>query len=178
MLVNTIFEDAVEQILDIAQRFSAALERAGIPNRIVGGLAVFLHVDARDPLAARLTRDVDIAFDRQWLDRVKAAVEPEGFVYRDAAGVDMFLETRSDRPRSAVRADYLEVVPESEPVRSAQGLWLAPIADLVRMKLTSFRLKDQVHIQDRDRAGLIIGKVEASLQEPLLQRLTAVRLSE
>ena len=68
MLVSTIFEDAVEQILDIAQRFSSALEKAGIPNRIVGGLAVFLHVDARDPLAARLTRDVDIAFDRSWLD--------------------------------------------------------------------------------------------------------------
>jgi hypothetical protein len=52
------------------------------------------------------------------------------------------------------------------------------VVDLVRMKLTSFRLKDQVHIQDLDSVGLITPAVEASLSEALLERLAQVRASE
>ena len=48
MLVNTIFEDAVEQILDVTKRFASALEAAGIPYRVVGGFAIFLHIDPLD----------------------------------------------------------------------------------------------------------------------------------
>ena len=48
MLANTIFEDAVEKLFDVTMRFAAALDAAGIPYRVVGGLAVFVHVDARD----------------------------------------------------------------------------------------------------------------------------------
>ncbi len=43
------------------------------------------------------------------------------------------------------------------------------------MKLTSYRLKDQVHIQDLDRAGLITAEIEKTLSEPLLARLLEVR---
>jgi hypothetical protein len=43
------------------------------------------------------------------------------------------------------------------------------------MKLTSYRLKDQVHIQDLDHAGLITPEIEQSLSEPLRARLTEVR---
>ena len=86
MLANTIFEVAVDQILDVAKRFSSVLENAGIPCRVIGGLAVFLHVDRMDPLAARLTRDVDVAIDRLDLDGIRVAVEPYGFRYRHVPG--------------------------------------------------------------------------------------------
>jgi hypothetical protein len=46
------------------------------------------------------------------------------------------------------------------------------------MKLTSFRLKDQVHIQDMDSVGLITPEIENSLSEPLRERLNQVRASE
>jgi hypothetical protein len=82
---------------------------------------VFLHVDAVEPIAARLTPDVDLAI-------------------------------------------------QSED--------LATVVDLVRMKLTSFRLKDKVHIQDLDGVGLITPEIEASLSEPLRQRLAEVRATE
>ncbi len=61
MLAKTIFEDKVEKIIHVTKRFSHAPEEVAIPYLIVGGLAVFVHVDARDPMAARLTRDVDVA---------------------------------------------------------------------------------------------------------------------
>jgi hypothetical protein len=187
VLVNATFEAAVDQILDVAERFSAAVEAAGIPCRVVGGLAVFLHVDEIDPLAARLTRDVDVAVERGYLERMVSAVEPLGFRYRHVAGVDMFVDAQNPKARSAihmvfvgekVRPEYVEPIPGSPPVRANRGILIAPVADLVRMKLTSFRLKDKVHIQDMDSVGLITPAIEASLSEPLQSRLAEVRRTE
>jgi len=187
VLANTIFEGAVEQILDVAARFTALLEKAGIPCRVVGGLASYLHVDQVDPLSARLTRDVDVAIDRARLEAVRAAVEPHGFLFRHAAGVDMFLLAENPNARSGVhlifvgekfRPEDLEPIPASTPVRAKQGILIAPVADLVRMKLTSFRLKDKVHIQDLDGVGLITPEIEQGLSEPLRQRLAEVRATE
>ena len=77
-----------------------------------------------------------------------------------------------------VRSEYLEPVPASEPVRTKEGILIAPVADLVRMKLTSFRLKDKVHIQDLDGVGLITPEIEQGLSEPLRGRLAEVRATE
>jgi hypothetical protein len=41
------------------------------------------------------------------------------------------------------------------------------VADIVRMKLASFRLKDRVHIQDIDSVGLITPDIEAGLSDPM-----------
>ena len=40
------------------------------------------------------------------------------------------------------------------------------------------RLQDRVHLQDLDSVGLITPEVEATLSEPLRQRLGEVRASE
>ena len=72
----------------------------------------------------------------------------------------------------------MEAIPDSEPARTKEGILIAPVADLVRMKLTSFRLKDKVHIQDMDSVGLITPEIEASLSEPLRERLAEVRATE
>jgi hypothetical protein len=187
VLTNTYFERQVEQILDVTKRFASALEAADIPYQVVGGLGVFLHIERVDPLSARLTRDVDFAIDRADLSRITEAVVPHGFAYRHAAGVDMFVDSSRPQARSAVhlvfvgervRTGYVEPVPAvSEPVRT-QGILVAPVGDLVRMKLTSFRLKDRVHIQDLDKAGLITAEMEASLPDALRARLVEVRASE
>ncbi len=78
-----------------------------------------------------------------------------------------------------VRAEYLEPVPGfSEPTRTEEGILLAPVADLVKMKLTSFRMKDQLHLKDLDSARLITAEIEASLAEPLRTRLAEVRAAQ
>jgi len=43
------------------------------------------------------------------------------------------------------------------------------------MKLTSYRLKDRLHIQDMDRAGLITAQIEAGLSGKLRRRLEEIR---
>ncbi len=165
----------VERLRDLAQRLHAALDAAGIPYRVVGGYATFVHVDTIDPIAARLTRDLDVAVCRSDIQKIIDAVAPFGFKYRHAAGVDMLVDSELPGAKNAVhlvfmnekvRPDYLEPVPGlSEPTRTAEGVLLAPVADLVRMKLTSFRLKDRVHIQDMDSVGLITPEIEASLSD-------------
>lgn len=187
MLVNTLFENRVEQLYDVTVRLALALEKAGIPYQVIGGFAVFSHVEAVDPLAARLTRDVDITVDRRQLREIAEAVEPAGFRYRHVAGVNMLVDAQEPKARSAVhmvfanekvRAEYVDSVPGiSHPERSARGYWIAPVADLVRMKLTSFRLRDKVHIQDLDAARLITREIEAGLGVLLQNRLAEVRAS-
>jgi hypothetical protein len=185
VLVNTLFENKVERLYDVSVRLASVLEGAGIPYQIIGGFAVFLHVDSVDPLGARLTRDVDITVDRARLQEIVAAVEPAGFRYRHVAGVDMLVDAKEPRARSAVhlvfanekvRPEYIDVAPGiSRPERSTREYWIAPVADLVRMKLTSFRLRDKVHIQDLDSARLITQEIEEGLSEALRGRLAEVR---
>jgi len=63
------------------------------------------------------------------------------------------------------------------PERSSRGYWIAPVADLVPMKLTSFLLKDKVHVQDLDSVHLITPEIDAALPEALRVRLAEVRAS-
>ena len=53
-----------------------------------------------------------------------------------------------------------------------------PVADLLRMKLSSWRLTDQVHIQGMDAAGLITPELEGGLPAELRERLRQVRTME
>jgi len=185
MITAKAVDKHVEQLFEVLRRFHSALTSANIAYRVVGGLGVFLQVSAKDPLAARLTRDVDVAIDRADLKRIAEAVKEHGFRYRHAAGVDLLVDTTQPKARSAihfvfvrekVRPDYVEPVPDfSAPTTTEEGILLAPVADLVRMKLTSLRLKDKVHLLDMDSVGLITPKIEASLPETLRERLKVVR---
>jgi hypothetical protein len=187
MLVTAHYEKRVEQLTDLASRFADALSRAGIEYRIVGGLAVYLHVNAIDPLAARLTRDIDAAVRRTDIEKIAQVVKPVGLEFRHVAGVDMLVDSARPKARSAVhlifvnekvRPEYAEPVPAFSPAAPVDGLVVAPVADLVKMKLTSFRDKDRVHVRDMDSVGLITPEIEAGLPEALRQRLAEVRASE
>jgi hypothetical protein len=187
MLTAAAYDIHVDQLLERMRRFHAAMEAGGIPYRIIGGLATFIHVFERQPIKARLTQDVDAGVARDDLQRIIRAAESGGFVYRHVAGIDMLLDPGKPSDRSAVhlifigekvRPGDLEEVPASDPVRTKEGIWICPVADLVRMKLTSFRLKDKVHIQDLDGVGLITPEIEAALPDPLRERLHEVRTLE
>ncbi len=187
MLTATAYDTHVEQLFDRIQKLHTLLTTAGVSYRIVGGMAVFIHVSERDPLRARLTADVDAAIERKDLPTVIAMAEKGGWVYRHSAGVDMLVDAAQPKARSAVhlvflservRPEYEEAVPSSPPVTTQEGILLAPVADLVRMKLTSFRLKDRVHIQDLDAVGLIDSEIEAQLPKRLRERLAEVRASD
>lgn len=188
MITATALDKHVEQLFDVLRRLHSALTEARIEYRIIGGLAIFFQVSERSHDAARLTRDVDVAVDRKDLERIAKAVQAFGFRYRHVAGVDMLVDAKEPKARSAVhlvfirekvRREYLEPVPGfTKPIVTKEGILLAPVADLVRMKLTSFRLKDKVHIIDLDSVGLITPEIELALPEALRDRLEQVRKEE
>jgi hypothetical protein len=136
-----------------------------------------MHVAERDPLRARMTADVDAAIDREYLPAVIEAARGSGWVYRHVSGVDMLVDAEQPKARSAVhlRSDN---VPTSLPAMTQEGFLLASVEDLLRMKLTSFRFKDRVHVQDLDGVGLISPDIEARLPDILRTRLADVRASE
>ena len=177
MLTAKAYDTHVEQLFARVRQLHSLLTDAGVPYRLVGGLAVFLHVAERDPLRARMTADVDAAIAREHLQAVIAAAAEVGWVYRHVAGVDMLVDAEQPRARSAVHL-FRDTVPVSPPDRTTEGLLLATVADLVRTKLTSYRLKDRVHIQDLDSVGLITPEIEAALPDLLRSRLAEIRATE
>lgn len=184
IFVNGFFEKRVDRLFDLAERVEAAFSSAGLEYRIVGGLATYLYVEEREPDAGRLTRDIDIAVRREDLSRIAEAVAPFGLVYRHVAGVDMLIPAGEPSARRAVhllftgekvRQEYPEAAPELEACRSIRGLRLIPLSDLIRMKLTSFRAKDEAHLKDLDDAGLITPEIESGLSPILRERLNRTR---
>ena len=97
MLTITAYDTHVEQLFKVVRRLAEALDPERIPYRIIGGLAVFLHVNERDPMAARVTRDVDVLVARRDLERISLAAQEHGFRFRHAAGVDMLVDAEHPR---------------------------------------------------------------------------------
>lgn len=54
-----------------------------------------------------------------------------------------------------VRAEYTETAPGVEQFELIKSMRTLAFPELVRMKLTSHRLKDRVHLQDMISVGLI-----------------------
>ena len=155
---------AVEKVRQRVLRAASALEKAGIPYAVAGGNAVAAWVSRVEEAAVRNTQDVDILLRRSDLEAAKTAMAQAGFVYRRAAGMEMFLDGLGAKARDAVhvvfagekvRPEYPAPAPdvsESEPAALFRVLGLEP---LVRMKLTSFRDKDRTHLRDLLEVGLI-----------------------
>src|SRR5262245_29773512 len=155
---------AVEAVRDRLSRAAAALEAAGVPYAVVGGNAVAAWVSRVDRAAARNTQDVDLLLRPTDLAAAAAALAAAGFVYQEAAGVHLFLDGLGAGPRDAihvvlagekVRPDYSLPAPDVTESESAGPFRLLNLDALVRMKLTSFRRKDQVHLLDLLGVGLI-----------------------
>jgi hypothetical protein len=171
---------AVEKVRQRLRRASQALEQAGIPYAVVEGNAVAAWVSEVDEAAVRNTRDVDILLRRGDLERAKAALGKEGFIYRHASGTDMFLDGPGAKARDAihivfaaerVRPDYELPAPDVDESKPTSTCQVIDLDALVRMKLTSFRRKDQMHLLDLIDVGLIDETWLDGLPDALRQRL-------
>ncbi len=155
---------AVEKVRQRVLRAASALEKAGIPYAVAGGNAVAAWVSRVDESAVRNTQDVDIVLRRSDLEAAKVALAEAGFVYHYSFGIDMFLDGPDARPRDAVhivfagekvRPDYPAPVPDVSESEATESFRIVALESLVRMKLTSFRDKDRMHLRDFLEVGLI-----------------------
>jgi hypothetical protein len=173
---------AVEKVRNRLLRATSALDKAAIPYAVAGGNAVAAWVSRVDEAAVRNTQDVDILLRRADLDAATVALSKEGFIRRHVASIDMFLDGPDAKARDAVhvvfagekvRKEYLLPAPDVTESEDAPPFRVLNLDALVRMKLTSYRRKDQVHLQDMLEVGLI----DASWCDRLLPDL-ASRLQE
>jgi len=171
---------AVDAVRERACRAAAALESAGISYAVIGGHAVAAWVARVDVEAVRNTKDVDLLVRRADLPGVTKALEGVGFVYRNVADVDLFLDGPEGSVRSAIHLVFAgekvrpgEVVTAPDVTESEPGpeFRIATLDALVRMKLTAFRLQDKVHLLDLVELGLIDEQLRDALPEPLAERL-------
>lgn len=155
---------AVEKVRERLRRATAALQGAGVAYAVAGGNAVAAWVSQVDEAAVRNTQDVAILLRRSDLPAAIAAMEAAGFVYRHAAGVDMFLDGPEAKARDAVhvvfagekvRPEYVLSAPDVTEARPTGVGEVLALDALVRMKLTSFRDKDRMHLRDMLDVGLI-----------------------
>lgn len=155
---------AVEDVRERARRAAAALTNAGIPFVVVGGHAVASWVARVDVEAVRNTKDVDLLVQREDFLRVIDALQAAGFVHRDVHGVDLFLDGAEGSVRSAIHIvfagekvypDYVLPTPSVSESEPGPDFPVPTLEALVRMKLTSNRLKDKVHVLDLLEVGLV-----------------------
>jgi hypothetical protein len=174
---------AVEDIRERACRATAALKQAGIAHVVIGGNAVAAWVARVDKEAVRNTKDVDLLVRRQDLPRVIESLQGVGFIHHYVNGIDLFLDGPQGSVRSGihivfaaekVRANDLAPSPDVAESEPGPDFPVPTLAALVRMKLTSFRLKDRVHLLDMLEVGLIDESWYGSLTPELAARLKEV----
>jgi hypothetical protein len=174
----------MERVEKRLRKVTAALDTAQIPYAVIGGNAVASWVARADPEATRTTKDVDILVRRQDLQRISEAVTRLGFEKRDLRRMVLFIDPGAPSKKAGVhlvwagekvRSTYSQPAPTvEESVIAPEGFRVLNLAALVRMKLTSFRDIDRVHVADLLRVGLIDDAVRKSLPSDLTKRLRAI----
>ncbi len=171
---------AIQEVRDRLLRSTAALEAGQVPYAVVGGNAVAEWVGRIDKAAVRFTQDVDVLIRRSDLPRAIEVLRQAGFVYGTSFGVTFFLDGPNANPRDAVHLVFSgEKVkeqdafpaPDVSEVDSAEQFKIVSLEGLVRMKLSAFRRKDQVHLLDMLGVGLIDSTWLPRLPSPLAERL-------
>lgn len=175
---------AMERVERRLKEVTAALDEAVIPYAVVGGNAVAAWVATVDPAATRTTKDVDILVRRSDLGQITQTLTKLGYRREDLRDLVIFVDPDEPSRRSGihlvwagekVRPSYLHPTPDvDEALREAGAFVVLDLPALVRMKLTSLRDIDRVHIADLLSVGLIDDRVRAALPKDLRQRLTQI----
>ena len=178
---------AVDRVEKRLRRVTAALDEAGIKYAVIGGNAVAAWVARIDQGATRSTKDVDLLVDQSDIDHIEEVLGEAGFTREDVLGVTLFRDPDEPSVRASihlvwaqqkVRPEYALPAPAlDESARDPQGFYVIDLPALVRMKLTSFRDIDRVHIADMLSVGLIDETVKRGLPDELRQRLNEIEQS-
>ncbi len=174
---------AVEKVRERLDRSCAALENAQVPYAVVGGNAVAAWVATKDDGAVRNTRDVDLLLQEEDLDRATEAMRKAGFLRETVFDVIMFLDGPDGKPSQGVhillagqkvKPEYVSPTPRIGQSVLIEGKRIVELEELVRMKLNSYRRKDQTHLIDMLSVGLIDASWPPRFESPLDQRLQSL----
>lgn len=182
------FVMAMDRVERRLKEVSAALDAAGIPYAVCGGNAVAAWVARVDPAATRATKDVDLLVRQADESKISQVMKGLGFERRDLRRMILYIDPEEPSTKSGVylvwadmliRPGYLSMSPTvDETVRDPGGFRVLDLPALVRMKLTSFRDIDRVHLADLKDVGLIDDALLATVPQELRTRLDRVGADE
>jgi hypothetical protein len=184
--VNLLFESGMYSLVNDLENIVMALQHAGIQFEVVGGVAVNAHILALHRSRSFVTRDIDLLVNRSDLQRIADAAESLGYHAKKMMGGYTLIRPEQDL------AEAVHLIFTGEKSKSTQPLPhpgldpedkhlfgitipVAPVKDLLQMKLNSLRPKDLIHLETLDEAGLITPAVERGLSPALEQRLQEAR---
>jgi hypothetical protein len=171
---------AAEKVKERLRRATRALDAASVPYAVAGGNAVAEWIGRVDEDAVRNTRDVDLLVRRGDLPAIRDALEAVGFVYHQLLDIDLFIDGPQGKPSGGihllfageeVRQDDDHTLPDLDESERASEFQVANLDAVVRMMLTAYRRKDQVHLLDMISVGLLDATWPARLPPPLGARL-------
>jgi len=171
---------AVERVRERLARAVACLESARFPHAVAGGHAVAFWVESADLGGVRFTPDIDILMRRSDLATASAILAGLGMVPRQVGPLLLFLDGPDARERDSihvvfagekVRPNHLVPAPDLDETEPGKSFRVVSLPALIRMKLTAWRLKDQVHLLDLIDVGLIDQSTVGTLPPELGGRL-------
>lgn len=175
----------MNEVEELLRRITNAFDVDGVPYCVIGGNAVAAWVSTINPGATRTTKDVNILLRECDLEIAKQASAKVDLDYYEVLDVPMFLPRMNPNPKTGVRillagqrvrgSDLVPAPDVAESIRLAEGFSVVDLAALVRMKLVSYRRRDQVHVEDMIEQGLITKEIEDGLPDELRKRLEIIR---
>lgn len=172
--------NAAQKVEERLLRSTAALEAAGVPYAVIGGIAVANWVSRVDESLVRFTRNVDILLRREDIDAAEPALTAVGIVRRHVAGIEVFLDGPDAKAGDAVhvlfagvrvRPAYVLPAPDVDESEATGRYRVLSLLALLKMKLDSNRDKDRTHIRDLIATGLINASYLECLPDVLQERL-------
>jgi hypothetical protein len=166
-------------VVDEARRLLAAAEAEGLRLRLIGGVAVRLHVEgALDPIFEREIRDIDVVTGKGDGRRAGAFIEAQGYVanrtfnaMHGARRLLFYDEANSRQLDVFVNTfEMCHVLPIGDQLE--QGTLSVPLADLLLTKLQIVTL----NAKDRNDAYAVLLEHELGAGDP--ERIDAARIAE
>ncbi len=183
---HPFYEQGMHSLLEDLEKNVTELKETRIPYEVIGGVAVNAHIFARHRSRTFVTRDINLMIRREDLTGVVDAGRAAGYEGRRIIGGYMLIRPGQE-PAEAVHLVFSgerskSTQPTPHPMvrpdlKSLFGLAVpvAPLPDLLQMKLNSFRPKDLVHLEILDQSCLITVEAEAVLPTVLQDRLAMAR---
>lgn len=153
-------EDAQQRIYSRLSKIANILEDIKAEYAVIGGNAIIAWMRAKN-MDSRTTRDVDLMLRKEDLPVIQVALEKHGYEYIKSGSMSLFFDTTEGVERKVENCIHLvfsgqkikaATVPELE-YAEINGLKVATISALVKMKVAASRLKDGEHLQDLIEAG-------------------------
>ena len=184
--INVVFESAMYSLVNDLEKIVRLFREAGVRFEVIGGVAVNAHILSLHRSRSFVTRDIDVLVHRSDLEILSKVGEAAGYKAKKMMGGYALIRPEQDlaeavhllfageRSKSTQPYPHPEIQPEEKDLFGVT-VPIAPLKDLVHMKLNSMRPKDLIHLETLDDLSLITPAIEQSLPEVLWERLGQAR---